>query len=217
MRALLLDLDGTVINTTDLIWQCYRDTFAEQHSRDLTRELFERCIGLHLSDMFALALHEHELPASGVEALVERYRERQVFMDDHLETFPGIPETLRTVRERGTRLAIVTTKYGAVARRHLGILGLLELFDVIVAGDDCEQLKPHPEPFRRALERLGVDSREAAGVGDSQHDVASARSAGLLAGAACWGTGQLGALLASGPDVVLERPEELVSLLERRR
>jgi pyrophosphatase PpaX len=217
MRALLLDLDGTVIDTTDLIWQCYRDTFAEQHQLQVQRELFERCIGLHLADMFSIALQEHELPPGGVEALVQRYRERQVFMDDHLQTFAGIPETLRTIRERGTRLAIVTTKYGAVARRHLGILGLLDLFDVIVAGDDCEQLKPHPEPFRRALEGLGVDPREAVGVGDSQHDVASARAAGLLAGAACWGTGQLSALLASGPDVVLERPEELVSLLARRR
>jgi HAD superfamily hydrolase (TIGR01509 family) len=217
MRALLLDLDGTVIDTTDLIWQCYRDTFAEQHRLDVTRELFERCIGLHLADMFLHALQEHELPPSGVEALVQSYRERQIFMDDQLQAFPGMPDTLRVIRERGTRLAIVTTKYGSVARRHLGILGLLDLFEVIVAGDDCEQLKPHPEPFRRALEGLGVDPREAVGVGDSQHDVAAARGAGLLAGAACWGTGQRAALLASGPDVVLERPEELVSLLERRR
>jgi HAD superfamily hydrolase (TIGR01549 family) len=213
LRALLLDLDGTVADTHALIYDCFCRTLREHAGRDVSHALWRRSVGLPLAEMFAAALDHCDVSGPPPDLLVSRYRARMLEMDAEVHAFPGIPEALAAIRERGIRLAIVTAKHGTLAVRHLQRLGLEERFEVVITGDQCVRNKPDPEPFQRALEALGLPAAVAAGVGDSEYDVRGARAASVPAVAATWGSVNPDALLASGPDRVLESPCDLLGLL----
>jgi pyrophosphatase PpaX len=214
-RALLLDLDGTIADTHGLIFRCY-DHAVRAHTGQAGRsEIWERCVGLPLEALLAetFRFYGHALPPDLLEEIKQSYRAHMRANDDDVKPFPGIPATLETVRQQGFRLAVVTTKHAAMTRRHLDKMGLSGLFDALITGDRCANRKPHPEPFLKALAALSILPEEAAGIGDTQHDIESARGAGMLTIAACWGTEDRAALLAADPDHLIEQPSELITLL----
>ncbi len=91
---------------------------------------------------------------------------------------PGARELLRELREAGIHTALVTMSLRDMAEEVAGQAGF-DAFDVIVAGDDGTEAKPHPGPYLRALQLLGVDAGHSVGIEDSLTGVASARAAGL--------------------------------------
>ena len=213
-KALLLDLDGTVVDTHELIFECYDRTMRGHCGCPGSRQILEQCAGLHLHDIFTATLEHFGVPNSDrlLAEAIAIYREHLRANEAAVRTFPGMGESLMELVRRGWRLAIVTTKPREAALRHLHSQGLTHLFEVVVAGDQCANLKPHPEPFLKALEALGVSSAEAAGVGDSEHDIRSARAADLITIGACWGALNRNNLLAAEPDLLIERPVELLTL-----
>src|SRR4051794_14418081 len=211
--ALLLDLDGTIADTHGLILRCLNDAMTAHAGVPFEKATWRRAVGLPLEDVFRTALAECGKPAALAPALAVAYRTRLAEVDRDVAAFPGVVEALRAVAGRGVRLAVVTTKWGNFARRYLRQLGLDDLFPVIVSGDQVTRPKPDAEPFTRAVELLGVDPSRAAGIGDSPHDVAGSRAAGLLAVGAMWGAEDRAAVLAAGPDLVLETPGELITLV----
>ena len=213
-RVLLLDLDGTVLDTHELIYDCFRHTLHTHLGCEPSRPHWEAGVGLPLDEMFVQALRALGREEHSVPALVEAYRARMAGMSGGALPFPGIPEALESLTARGIRLAIVTTKHARLALPHLEGSGLARLFSAVVTGDQCRHCKPHPEPFLRGLQALGALPGEAAGVGDSRYDIESARAAGVLTVAACWVTTHREALLAAGPDRVLHAPQELTGLVE---
>jgi pyrophosphatase PpaX len=213
-RALLIDLDGTVVDTHELIFQCYDRTMRERYGCQGSRQILQQCAGQHLHDIFTTTLAHFGVPASS-EMLAEAitiYREHLRANESAVSCFPGMRECLVQLVQRGQRLAIVTTKPSEAAYRHLRSQELTHLFQVVVAGDQCTNHKPHPEPFLKALELLGVQPAEAAGVGDSVPDIRSARAAGLMTVAACWGTLNRNDLLSAQPDFLAEEPGALLHL-----
>lgn len=211
-KALLIDLDGTVVNTHELIFNCYDRTMRERCGCVGSRQVLEQCAGLHLQDIFATTLKHFGMPVSQ-ETLTECiaiYRAHLRASEAAVTTFPGMRESLEEMVRRGQRLAIVTTKPSEAALRHLLSQKLTHLFEVVVAGDHCANHKPHPEPFLKALDALGVRPDEAAGVGDSVPDIRSARAAGLTTVAACWGTLNRDDLLSARPDILAEEPCHLL-------
>src|SRR4051812_35067455 len=132
IRALLLDLDGTIADTHELIFQCFSETFHRHAGLECSRLIWERSVGLPLEQMYAAALSE--LGASGPppDVLTARYREHLAEIDGAVCAFPEIPAVLTALREGGLRLALVTSKHEPAASRHLRHLGLAHLFEVIV-------------------------------------------------------------------------------------
>ncbi len=213
IRALLLDLDGTLCDTHELIYTCVRDTLQERAGFDFTRGHWQRMVGLPLHEVYAACQLEHPdlLPAN--ELLTAHYRALQRERDHGVRLFPGVLQALERLRERGVKLAVVTTKHVEAATRTLHRTGLDRLLDAVVTGDQCRSYKPHPEPYITGAQRLGVQPEECAGVGDSPHDIVSAREAGAVTVAALWGTLDAEAVIAEKPDRVLWRPEELEGLV----
>jgi pyrophosphatase PpaX len=211
-RALLLDLDGTILDTQELIFRCYSDTLRAELGLLGNRESWDPMVGLPLEEIFAAALAPCERRPVLIEGLVSSYRARMLTLDAHVRPFPGMPEALAALRDRGVRLAVVTTKHSTLAGRHLELMRLSSLFEAVVTGDRCEFRKPHPEPFLRALDLLGAAPAEAAGIGDTPYDIRSARAAGLLTAGAAWGASDRAALEAAGPDHLFEHPKDLLTL-----
>jgi pyrophosphatase PpaX len=109
---------------------------------------------------------------------------------------------------------VVTSKNRIGAERGLRKAGLTEEIDLIVAADEVTNPKPHPEPIRIALERLEVLPQHAVYIGDSVHDMEAGRAAGVATGAVLWGPFGRPHLEASMPTHWLERPRDLLRILE---
>ena len=209
-RALLLDLDGTLLDTHEMIYACFEQTLEACVGRTDCRETWERTMGLPLVEMFGELLREWGLATPAPAELVRSYRARLLTKDEWVRPFPGVPEVLEKLRADGVRLAIVTNKQSHMARRHLALYDLERHFEVVVGHEQCRRGKPEPEPFLLALQQLGVPPEDAAGIGDSPHDITASRAAGLLAVGALWGVTDRAGVDAAGPDLVLGSPGELL-------
>jgi HAD superfamily hydrolase (TIGR01509 family) len=219
-RALLLDLDGTIADTHHLIHHCLDYTLNAHIGRGMERSVWNQWVGVPLRDLFPVAYAHHGLAAPDsdtVGSLTKCYRTRLAEVDADVQLFPGMSDTLTTLRAMGVRLAVVTTKHGGAASRTLANLGIATLFNAVVAGDDCAHYKPHPEPFVRACELLGLGPDECAAVGDTTADILGAKAAGVHAIAAMWGVVDEVKVMAAGPDRVAQHPCDLVEVLQFRR
>ena len=147
-------------------------------------------------------------------ALVAAYRERYYVANRQgLIPYPGIPELLRTLRERGMRVAVVTSKLGSGAREELERTGLAPYIEQLVGAEDVDQHKPAPQPFFKVLEALGETPASSMMIGDTSADVLGAKAAGVLSVAALWGARDRQALLELEPDHAVETPAEILALL----
>jgi pyrophosphatase PpaX len=214
---ILFDLDGTLIDTTDLILASFAWTF-DQHlpgrlpERDALVHTFGRSLPAVLRELAA----EHD--AADPEVLATRmlasYRDFQKAQHDTLiKPFPGVAEMLRELRARGHRLGLVTSKREGFARRGLALFGLDALFEIAIFHDDTTRHKPDPEPLLLAAARAGLSPADVVYVGDSIHDVAAGRAAGMRTVSVLWGPFDRATLERAGPDIIVERPEDLVALL----
>ena len=210
LTTFLFDLDGTLIDTVELIRRSFDHTL-EVHGHDaLDEAAWREGLGRPLSWQFARFT---EAPAE-VEEMIVTYRahNREVH-DDLIGEYPGALEAVRALAEAGGRLGIVTSKAREVAFRGLERCGFGGLFEVLVASDDIDVHKPAPDPVLRALEMLGAEAGSAVYVGDSYHDLQAGRAAGTYTAAACWGPFLREELEPERPDVWLEAPGEIAGLL----
>ncbi|HEX2079694.1 MAG TPA: HAD-IA family hydrolase [Longimicrobium sp.] len=212
IRAVLYDFDGTLADSTELIMRCYRHTMRTHLGHCPPDEEWLRGFGTPLeSQMLRFAPG----PAQ-VEAMLDTYRTYQEELTDALmRPFPGAVETVAELDRRGYRLAIITSRRRRATMRGMELCGLVSHFDVIVTPEDVTEAKPHPEPVLFALRELGVAPREALFVGDSPHDVAAGRGAGTRTAGALWGPFPRAALEKARPDALLNRQQDVLSLLEK--
>src|SRR5690606_15986340 len=127
--------------------------------------------------------------------------------------YPGIVEVIREIRRAGLTMGLVTSKNRSGAERGLRVCEIEPYIDIIVGADDVENPKPHGEPVEKAVAFLGADRERTVFVGDSVHDMASGRSAGVRTAAVLWGPFGRSDLTSSRPDYWLERPADLLEIL----
>lgn len=196
LRALLFDLDGTLIDTVPFILEAVAHAF-DGIGRAPTKEEWIAGIGTPLRAQLA----SFARAPGDVEPLFDRYRAYWLeHHDREVRAFPGALEAVRSLAADGHPMGIVTAKIEQGAYRTLRHTGLLPYVQAVVGADSCANAKPHPEPVLLALTRLGYPPSEAVLVGDSPHDVAAAKAAGALAVAALWGACERAVLAAAGAD-----------------
>jgi pyrophosphatase PpaX len=210
IRTVLFDLDGTLIDSIELILASYRHTLAAHGLPPVPDSEWMRGVGTPLR----VQLGPWARSPNDLQALVATYREFNLANHDRMTTaFPGVVDLVRTIRAAGFRTAVVTSKTREGTRRGLNLIGLEDAIDVLVCADDVENPKPHPEPVSRAVTGLRADPAATIFVGDSIHDLLSGRAAGVLTGAVLWGPFRREDLEPAAPDYWLEGPEELRKLL----
>jgi len=182
-RAVLFDLDGTLIDSIPLIVASMRHAFAGRARAPSVPE-WVALIGTPLDAM----IRRWAADEADVALLKERYKEHQwEHHDAMVRAFPGVPGVLEALGARGVRMAVVTSKLEPSARRSLEFLGLLAHFEALVGLESTTRHKPDPEPVRFALGALSVGAAEAAFVGDSPHDMRAGNAAGVATVATLWG------------------------------
>jgi pyrophosphatase PpaX len=209
IETALFDLDGTLIDSIELIRRSYEHTLRVHYGRAMTPADWLSGLGRPLRWQFA----QYTDDAAEIEALIATYRAHNLAHHDAMITaFPGAVEAVRALKERGVAVAIVTSKLGSGARRGLERAGFGDLFDVIVGADDVDAHKPDPAPVVAALARLGRPAATAVMVGDSPHDLASGRAAGTRTAAVAWGPFARADLERARPDWWLDEPAQIAAL-----
>ena len=146
--------------------------------------------------------------------MVATYRAFQCEHHDRLVTeYHGLRDIVAVLRDRGYILGVVTSKAEKGARREIEQFGLADLLSVAVFLEDTARHKPEPEPLLEAARRGGFEPARAIYIGDSIHDIAAGRAAGMKTGGALWGPFDRRDLEAAGPDVLIETPPDLLALL----
>lgn len=171
--AVLWDLDGTIVDTEPL-WIAAEHELAAEHDATWTHEDALAVVGSALLDSgeyIRTRLGLDLSPAEVVDYLVARI---VAGLETHIPWRPGAPDLIRELSERGTPQALVTMSYRSIAAQVAVHLPL----DVVVTGDEVARGKPHPEPYLRAAELLGVDAADCLAVEDSATGAASANAAG---------------------------------------
>ena len=208
-KAYLFDLDGTLIDSVELILQSYRHTTKTHLGKVLPDELWLAGMGTPLLKQLGEFSDEPEV----IEAMLSTYRAfNNKHHDDMVTVFPGAVAAVRTLSSWGVKLGVVTSKARSGAQRGLRVCGFGDLFPVLVGVDDVERPKPDPSPVLHAIEQMGVEPSETVFIGDSAHDMAAGRAAGVSTGAALWGPIERHVLELHEPDYWLETPGDVVSL-----
>jgi HAD superfamily hydrolase (TIGR01549 family) len=217
IRCVLLDLDGTLVDTWNLYLECYLRTLEPYAGRRLT---FDELRALHPTS--ELGAFSRAVPAERVaEAHADFLRYYRLL---HAElcggVYPGVAEALAALRAGGLTVGLVTGKSHGAWEITRDLLSLGD-FAVFVGDEDVSAPKPSPEGLRLAIERLRVDPEHAVYVGDSVNDALAARDAGLRFVAALWAKsrdelpGFLERVRAEGIWAEVAEPADLVTLVTR--
>lgn len=208
VRAVLFDLDGTLIDTVELIRASFRHATTQVLGAPLPDELLMRNVGVPLISQMREFSPEH------ADELLRVYREHNAAHHDAMaREYPGTEQVLSTLRGSGMPMGVVTSKGTPMTMRGLEVFGLGRFFDVIVTADDVDRHKPDPHPLQEAARGLGLDAAHTAYVGDSPHDMEAAIAAGAVSVAALWGAFPRDRVLEPGPDFAIESIAELPLLL----
>jgi pyrophosphatase PpaX len=204
----LFDLDGTLIDSQELILSSFRYATKEVLGHALPDERLLPLIGMPLINQVK------QIAPDKAEELVEVYRVHNAEQHDALVAyFDGTREMLQELLDAGLRLAVVTSKRNQPALRSLELFKLSDYFEVFIGSEDTDKHKPLPDPLLLAAERMGLGPAECVYVGDSPYDMRAARAADMVAVAALWGMFAADVLLDAGAQYQADKPSALPALL----
>ncbi len=172
-------MDGTIVDT-EPYWMAAEIRLFASFGLEWTHEDAEQVVGMGLWESAELfRRHGVDLePDEIVYGLTEQVREQ--LRTDGVPWRPGARELLQELREASVPTALVTMSVRSMAEDVVRAIPF-EAFDVIVAGDEVSEPKPHPEPYLLAAQRLGVDIADCVAIEDSPTGITSAHASGAVA------------------------------------
>jgi len=217
VAAVLFDLDGTLVDTIPLILACYEHTLrAHLPGYDPGRRVIISNLGRSLDDILMDYARDAGAadPAAAGREMLQTYRAFQrVHLPLLIRPYEGVREMLEGLRARGLTLGVVTSKVEWAARETYERYGLDRFLSIEVFHDDTVRHKPDPEPLQHAAEKGGLEAARTVYVGDSVHDMAAGRAAGMRTIGALWGPSGREELLGAGADEIAERPQDVLHLI----
>ena len=211
LRAVLFDLDGTLIDSIGLIVDAMHHAFEGFDGSVPDDSSWMQGIGTPLYNQLALYARSPE----ELDMLRERYRAYQfIHHDNVIKEYPGTTAVLEHLHARGIVMGIVTSKGDELARRGLELTGLAKYLPVVIGADSVTKHKPEPEPVLLALERLGVAADEALMMGDSPHDISSGNAEGVRTVGALWGPFTREQIAVAKPTYWLSNISEFPALVD---
>ena len=211
LSTFLFDLDGTLIDSIELILRSYRHTMqVHRAGQPLPPDaVWMKGLGTPLWVQF----RDWTQDEAEIQAMVATYRAYNLAHHDAMvRPYDGVVAQVLRLKQQHKRLGLVTSKLKSGALRGLRVSGLEEAFTAVVGADDVTHPKPHPEPVLKAMALLGAKPDETVFIGDSRHDIACGAAAGVKTAAVLWGPFDRKHLEDLAPDYWLETPEDISSL-----
>lgn len=180
--TILFDLDGTLVDSNDLILETFRRTYQVHFPmKKFTHSDLIQMMGPPLSETFASMTDSSDVAKDMINTYRSIYKEIEF---DYIKPYPNVIECLKTLKNAHFNIGIVTTKFKVSAIPSLKHYGLDQYIDVIIGLDDVTNHKPHPEPIKKALARF--NHQGAVMIGDSPSDLLAGTNAGILSCGVDW-------------------------------
>lgn len=172
LKAVIMDFDGVIIDTEVVWYRIFADWFRKNRSYELSVQEFLSCVGSNSDDLFDelkkknIVIDRKQFAEDTISSFVEQ--------SDILPPKEGVVEFIEAVKSRDLKLALATSAARLKPVKHLTRLGLIDQFDELVTAEDVKRVKPYPDLFLTAVEKLNVKPTQVLVVEDSRN--------GLIAG-----------------------------------
>ncbi len=207
VRAVVFDLDGTLVDTMTSAPQAYADTVRDLSGCAVSIEDVIEVWNLGPTRVVLTELLSRDATDEDLKCFTKNFRVAVA----EVQPFPGILSLLRQLTSSGRSLSIFTTATQWAAELMLENSGIAGWFSSVIGGDFVSTPKPAAEGLHLACDSLGVSPEAAAYVGDAPVDIACARSAGALAIHASWGCGGM----IDGNHLTARTPADVLRFVER--
>lgn len=214
MKLILFDVDGTLVDSQNVIAASVREAFQAYGMEPPSRERSLSIVGLSLVEAFTVLAG----PKAPVEGLAQAYRDAYTVL--HLEPeneaplFPGAGACIARLKGRkDVLLGLATGKSRKGVARLIAQHGWEDVFSTTQTADDAPS-KPHPAMILRAMDEVGVAAEDTMMIGDSSYDMAMARAARVLPIGVSWGFQPVAALNEAGAERIVQSYAELEPVLD---
>jgi len=211
INTVLFDFDGTLMDTNSVIIESWRHMFRMMGVKEKPVEEIVKTLGEPLT-----LTMKNLFPGMDISEPVSIYRDfHRENYEESIKLFPGMGELVISLKEKGYKLGLVTSRMAWSTMLGLEKYKLKEYFDAIVTADDTDKHKPDPEPVNITLGKLGSKPEESILIGDTRFDVLCAGNAGVKSVLVAWSialseeerTGEY------APDYIINTAEELLQIL----
>lgn len=211
LDTILFDLDGTLINTNEIIIQSFIHSFEEYFpDLDLSREKIMTFIGPTLEETYSNYTDNPLL----VQKMIVSYRDYYVSNEmGSFEIYPDVAEVVKDLYDQGYNLGIVTSKFKVAAWPSFTYYGLDRYFSVFVALEDVENPKPNKEPITIALSHF-PSYNKAIMIGDNQGDILAGKNASIYSAGVSWSLKGSNHLLKVKPDFMLSDMKDIFRVID---
>lgn len=209
-KAVIFDLDGTVLDSSKSIFRCAEKAMKEILNIDLTEKQKYEFLGPTLHESFSKYTNDEEK----INLLIDTYRKYN--KEDHknnlIKPFNNAKNIFKWIKKNNLKLIIATSKKNSAAKEGLAINNLLFFVDLIVGSDDVKKHKPDPEVLQKALDSYKLKPNEAIYVGDNESDIVAAKSINMISVGVGYSL-QWDKLEKSNPDYIITDLIEIEQIL----
>lgn len=206
LRAIIFDVDGTILDTEQAILQSLQRTLREETKQDYHFEALRFALGIPGKDAL------QRLNVDDIEAVHQKWSAAVLDFSHEVAVFESLEEVIQHLATKPLQLGIVTSKTAQEVVDEFEPFGLSEYFQHIVSASDTEKHKPHPEPLLKCLDALQVAPEEAIYIGDSIYDFQCAKQAGAKFALAHWGAKST--IGFEEADYVFYEPKDILAIVK---
>ncbi|MBX9571949.1 MAG: HAD family phosphatase [Candidatus Obscuribacterales bacterium] len=219
MKAVIFDVDGTLVDSVDLHAEAWRQAFAK-YGKNINFQAARDQIGKGGNELMPHFFGKKELEQFGSE--MKEFRAK-LFKDkfiDKVKPFPEVRELLLRIKKEGKKIAVGSSAHKDELEHYLKIADIKDLVDITTSADDIERAKPHPDVFQFILRKLDLLPGDTIVVGDSPYDAEAAGKAQIQTiGVRCGGFDE-NTLYEAGVIAIYDSPADILrqyqSALQRR-
>lgn len=184
IKCIFFDMDGVIINSEPMHFAVWKQVFAE-YGLDVEYDVYKGCIGSNANFLLKLIYDGYGKDLREDEEIHKRFAEvKSAYMKEHgLPEIPGVKEAVRSLKEKGYRMAVVSSSPQEYIEQAIKRVELEDCFEKLLSGDKIKNPKPAPDVYLMAAEAFGVTPEECAVVEDSHNGSKAAKAAGMT----CYG------------------------------
>jgi HAD superfamily hydrolase (TIGR01509 family) len=214
-KAVIFDIDGTLVDSVDLHARAWQETFSK-FGREIEFEKVRHQIGKGGDQLMPVFFSKEELDKFGDE--MEKYRGelyKRAYLS-HVRPFPAVRALFERIRRDGKRIALASSAKEDEVKIYKDLVNVADLVEEESSADDAARSKPHPDIFAAALSRLGdVDASDAIAIGDTPYDAQAAGKINIKTiGVLCGGFPEA-ELRAAGCIAIFNDPADLLARYEQ--
>jgi len=208
IKGIIFDMDGTLIDTNDLVIDCIKKTVNEYLGYTPEKDSFNEIIGKPLDMQMSFFSEKYADEMMGYYRKI--YMKRR---DEDTKIFPGVMELLKALYESKIKMAIVSNKGRRGIDHGLEMFNMKDFFEITLSVEDVGNKKPHPEAINKILRVFDMKKEEVLFVGDSHNDILAANNAGVKSVLVGWSILPKEQFKDLKIDYIIDEPMEIITVI----